>query len=42
MNITGNLLTLWSHLTEAGNDPRTSSSWRIPSLLFDGVNFSGL
>ena len=42
MNITGNLLTLWSYLTETGNDPRTSSSWRIPSLLFDGVNFSGL
>lgn len=42
MNATGNMLTLWSNLVEAGNDPRLSSSWRIPSLLFDGVDFSGL
>jgi PmbA protein len=42
MNITGNMLTLWSHLVETGNDPRTSSSWRIPSLLFDNVDFSGM
>lgn len=42
MNITGNLITLWNNLIEAGNDPRFSSSWRIPSLLFDGVDFSGL
>jgi len=41
MNITGNMLTLWSNLIEAGNDPRLSSSWRIPSLLFDNVDFSG-
>ena len=42
MNITGNLLSLWSSLIEIGNDARESSSWRIPSLLFDGVSFSGL
>lgn len=42
MNITGNLITLWNNLAEVGNDPRLSSSWRIPSLLFDGVDFSGL
>ncbi|MGM9759988.1 MAG: TldD/PmbA family protein [Parabacteroides sp.] len=42
MNVTGNMLTLWSHLIEVGNDPRTNSSWRIPSLLFEGVDFSGL
>ena len=42
MNITGNLLTLWSNLIEVGNDPRLSSSWRIPSLLFNDVNFSGV
>ncbi|SEF56081.1 TldD/PmbA family protein [Parabacteroides chinchillae] len=42
MNVTGNMLTLWSNLAEAGNDPRTSSSWRIPSLVFEGVDFSGL
>ena len=42
MNVTGNMLTLWSNLVEVGNDPRLSSSWRIPSLLFSGVDFSGL
>lgn len=42
MNITGNMLSLWSNLQEVGNDPRLSSSWRIPSLVFAGVDFSGL
>ena len=41
MNITGNLLTLWKSIIEIGNDPRNSSSWRIPSIIFDNVNFSG-
>lgn len=41
MNITGNFLTLWSNLEEVGNDPRISSSWRIPSLVFGDVDFSG-
>ncbi|MDR2692070.1 MAG: TldD/PmbA family protein [Dysgonamonadaceae bacterium] len=41
MNITGNLLTLWREVIEIGNDPRTNSSWRIPCVLFDKVNFSG-
>ncbi len=42
MNITGNLLTLWSNVETIGNDPRLTSSWRIPSILFNDVNFSGL
>lgn len=42
MNITGNMVTLWASLVETGNDPMLSSSWRIPSLIFDGVDFSGL
>lgn len=42
MNITGNLITLYNSILETGNDPRLSSSWRIPSMLFDGVDFSGL
>lgn len=42
MNITGNMLTLWSNLSEIGNDVRESSSWRIPSLVFDGIDFSGI
>ena len=42
MNVTGNMLTLWSSLREAGNDPRPSSSWKIPTLVFESVDFSGL
>ncbi|MDR2121339.1 MAG: TldD/PmbA family protein [Tannerella sp.] len=42
MNITGNMLTLWQNLVEVGNDPYPGSNWRIPSLLFDAVDFSGL
>jgi PmbA protein len=42
MNITGNLLTLWSNVAEIGNDPRLDRSWRTPSVLFDNVDFSGL
>ncbi len=42
MNITGNMITLWNNLAEVGNDPRNASRWRIPALLFDGVDFSGL
>jgi PmbA protein len=41
MNITGNLLTLWQSVVEIGNDPKLNSSWRIPCVLFDEVNFSG-
>lgn len=42
MNVTGNMITLWSSLVAVGNDPRVSSSWRIPSLVFEGVDFNGL
>ncbi len=42
MNVTGNMITLWSSLVETGNDPRLTSSWRLPSLVFEGVDFSGL
>ena len=42
MNITGNMLTLWSSLVGIGNDALKSSTWQLPSLLFDEVDFSGL
>jgi PmbA protein len=42
MNITGNMVSLWNSLIEAGNDARTTSNRRIPSLLFDNVDFSGM
>lgn len=42
MNVTGNMTQLWASLIEIGNDPRLTSSWRIPSLVFENVDFSGL
>lgn len=42
MNITGNMLQLWANFAEACNDFREDSSWRIPSLLFNDVDFSGI
>ncbi len=42
MNISGNLKELWNQLSDVGNDPYPYSSMRMPSLLFEGVNFSGL
>ena len=42
MNITGNMLDLWSNVAEIGNDANTQSSWRSPSILFEGVDFSGI
>ena len=42
MNVTGNFITLWNNLIAAGNDPRKYTSYKIPALVFDDVNFSGL
>lgn len=42
MNVTGNMISLWASLVEVGNDPRLNSSWHIPSLVFENVDFSGL
>ena len=42
MNVTGNMIALWNSLAEVGNDPLPNRSWRIPSLVFEGVDFSGL
>ena len=42
MNATGNMLHLWSNLAEVGNDPLKSNAWRIPSLVFNDIDFSGL
>lgn len=42
MNVTGNFLTLWNSLAAIGNDARQDRSWLIPSLVFEGVDFSGL
>ena len=42
MNISGNLTDLMDRLVEVGNDPNVYSSWRIPSLYFADVQFSGI
>jgi PmbA protein len=42
MNITGNMITLWSNIGEIGNDVYKGSSWLTPSVLFEGVDFSGI
>lgn len=42
MNITGNMISLWSNVGEIGNDVNESSSWLTPSIVFEGVDFSGI
>jgi len=42
MNISGNMKDLWNQLVQLGNDPHPYSSWRTPTLHFQGVQFSGI
>lgn len=42
MNVSGNLFEILGAFTEAADDVWTWSSMRSPSLLFDGVQFSGV
>lgn len=42
MNITGNFKELWHNLVAVGSDVDPSRSWRLPSLVFDKVDFSGV
>ena len=41
MNVTGNYLELLAGLAEVGNDPHPCSSLLAPTLVFEGVEFSG-
>ena len=41
VNVSGNLLDLFSRLVEVGNDPRPYSTLRAPTLVFEDVQFSG-
>lgn len=41
MNLTGNMLDLWCSLEAVGGDPDVNNSWRMPSLLFRGLQLSG-
>ena len=42
MNITGNFKELWKNLMAVGSDVDPTRSWRLPSLVFDKVDFSGV
>lgn len=42
MNMTGNMVRLWSSLLAAGCDRRKCSRWGLPSLAFEGIDFSGI
>jgi PmbA protein len=41
MNIAGNHKELWNQLVAVGNDPWPYGSLRVPSLVFEGIQFSG-
>jgi len=42
MNITGNFKKVWHDLVAVGSDVYTGSSWRLPSMVFDNIDFSGI
>ena len=42
MNISGNAKEVWNQLVEMGNDPYQYSSNLAPSMLFEGIQFSGI
>jgi len=42
MNVTGNLVDLFSALTEVGNDPWPYSRMLTPTLVFEDVQFAGV
>jgi len=42
MNISENSKEFWNKLAETGNDPYPYSSWQRPSMLFEGVQLSGI
>jgi PmbA protein len=42
MNISGNGKEFWNKIAEVGNDPYPYSSRRIPTIMFEDINFSGI
>jgi PmbA protein len=42
MNITGNMNQFWFSLVEVGNDVNENSSNKIPSIMFENVDLSGI
>ena len=41
MNVAGNHKEVWQRLVSAGSDPWLYGSTRVPSLVFDGIQFAG-
>ena len=41
MNVSGNIQELLGQFSEAASDVWTWSAMRVPTLVFDGVQFSG-
>lgn len=41
MNLSGNHGRLWNQLIEVGNDPYAYAQWRLPSLMFEGLQLTG-
>jgi len=42
MNISGNHKEIWNNLVAVGNDPLKDRGWQTPSMMFEGIGFSGL
>jgi predicted Zn-dependent protease len=42
VNLAGNHLEFWSSLREVGNDPYPYSSRYCPTMVFEGVQITGL
>jgi PmbA protein len=42
MNITGNMNQFWFSLAEVGNDVNENSSNKIPSIMFENIDLSGI
>ena len=42
MNITGNMNEFWFNLAEVGNDIMENEATRVPSLMFNNIDFSGI
>jgi PmbA protein len=41
-NISGSQLDVWKRLVAVGNDPHVHSAMRMPTLVFDGIQFAGV
>lgn len=42
MNLTGNMKDLWSRIMYIGKDYNANSSWQLPSITFEDLDFNGI